>query len=139
MLIDSSSNEQLGICRRRNATISCDANTQSMNVRHPVSTMRPDVNNRHVHTGSDNRIVMAANFCLSYVLLGMILLITCRFSGVCDVHWYRPSVGSYCVACLDANVTVFSIDSSTPKNEFVVGGDSRTGNLDPPWRRLPRH
>ena len=36
----------------------------------PVTTSFPLVNKRHVHTGSASRMVMAANFDLSYVLYG---------------------------------------------------------------------
>ena len=62
-------------------TTSCDAATHARNVRHPVSTILPDVKSSTVHAGSAMRIVIAANFCLSYTLFGSSFEIENRSSG----------------------------------------------------------
>ena len=54
----------------------------SMKVRHPVNTILPLVKSNTVHVGLKIRMVIAANFCFSCVLLGSRRCMLDRSKGV---------------------------------------------------------
>lgn len=58
------------------------ARMQVRKSRHPVRTILPEAKSRTVELGSDMRMVTAANFFFSNVLLGMMLCMRLRSSGV---------------------------------------------------------